>query len=97
MSLEYIRQCDMCTEYKLCDMTYFTERMWFCEACARPAIAATPIIPTKIETSNKPGDIILLGTKDELIDISRTIGVALSVGQAESPLVGRKIIVKVTK
>ena len=118
MSLEYTRQCDMCKEFKSCEMTYFTERMWFCEACSQPAVPADDGVnwqglakmidcpPENVQNIKLPpntaictkfGDIILLATKDELIDISRTIGLALSIGQAETPLGERKIIVKVIK
>lgn len=111
--LEYTRQCDGCKKFIPCEMTYFTERMWFCEGCAQPESveAATinwqgiskmidcPVGDVKnVKLSNgKSSDIILLATKEELIDISRTIGLALSIGHAEAPLNERKIIVKVKK
>lgn len=35
MILEYTRQCDECKKFVPCEMTYFTERMWFCDECGK--------------------------------------------------------------
>ncbi len=99
MSLILHRICDVCGESVECDPTYFTERIWICNECnqnpSKPVVTSCNFTSTP-SPKTIDGTLVIETDKDSMIDISRTIGVALSVGKAECELGdGRKLIVKI--
>lgn len=53
--------------------------------------------PTLRPPNSDSLDLVIAASKEDLIDISRTLALALTVGYAEYQLKNRKIIVKVEK
>lgn len=112
MSLEYTRQCDSCKKFVPCGMTYFTERMWFCDGCSVEIVPSPPSevsklydelagdyknVSKRLENLSKDTLINLTASKDELIDISRAIGIALVVGEVDTEIDNKRIVIKVKK
>lgn len=110
MSLEYTRQCDGCKKFVACEMTYFTECMWFCEGCMIRADHKERSVDSNVivlygehrrddiqKSLGKDTLINITASKEELIDISRAIGMALVVGDIDTETDNKKIIIKVKK
>lgn len=85
--MSYSRICDKCKKTASCPVSFFTERVWLCSSCAPAGKINMTEAHLSLEESSvklkEVNDFIIKGTKDDLIEISRAIGVLLSSGRRE--------------
>lgn len=96
--LKYARKCDKCSNWVQTDFSFLTDTCWFCEKCQDDINEVESSAPILIQTqlTTLAADLYISANRNDVVDISRTIALALSVGQAEYKLSDdRMIFVKI--